>query len=72
MTQEEYNSAILKLSYNGFDDVIEIIDTQQKDLEISRKAAHLFEDASNIWMERAIKAETELLRLQETISAHNL
>ena len=30
------------------------------DLEIVRKASRLFEEASNAWMERALKAEAEL------------
>lgn len=61
LTQEEYNAAMLKLSYNGFDDVLEIIDQLQNDVEMYRRAARLYEEASNTWMERALKAEAKCL-----------
>lgn len=31
----------------------------EQNFEISRKASHMFENASNLWMERALKAEAK-------------
>ena len=39
----------------------------KKDFEIARTASHLFERASNDWMERAIKAEKENESLKESL-----
>ena len=39
------------------------------EFEILRQAARLFEDASNVWMERALKAESRIQELEAELAS---